>query len=148
MKSYLSFKIGKEYFALDIANVLEIIMVPQITPLPNSAEHIVGVVNNRGNVLLIIDPYVKFGFQNAQDRKEAKYIIVMELIQDERSEKIGVLIDHAENVLEIDESQILPPPGQGSEFKEDIISGIIKMNNHFIMILKPEPFVNNDNLKI
>ena len=134
MNSYLTFKIGKESFAANISNVLEIINVPEITKLPNSEEHILGVINNRGKVLVIVDPKNKFQIDTSL-QKTNRCIVILEIEEEANKHELGLLVDLAESVIELSDSDILPPPNVGAKFKEDIISGVINKNDEFIMIL-------------
>ena len=45
---YLSFKLGEEVFAVDVAKVREILDVTAITKVPQTPEYIRGVINLRG----------------------------------------------------------------------------------------------------
>ena len=134
MNSYLTFKIGKESFAANITNVLEIINVPEITKLPNSEEHILGVINNRGKVLVVVDPKNKFQIDTML-QKTNTCIVILEIEEEGNKYELGLLVDLAESVIELNDSDILPPPNVGAKFKEDIIAGVIHKNEEFIMIL-------------
>lgn len=134
MNSYLTFKIGKESFAANISNVLEIINVPEITKLPNSEEHVLGVINNRGKVLVVVDPKYKFHITSSILKKNP-CIIILEIEDAGNMHDLGLLVDLAESVIELEEKEILPAPNVGAKFKEDIISGVIKKGDDFIMIL-------------
>jgi purine-binding chemotaxis protein CheW len=137
MKSYLTFKIGKEAFAADITNVIEIINVPEITELPNSPDYVLGVINHRGKVLVAVDPKKKFDISSTLIKRNP-CIVILETKTDETSHELGMLVDLAESVIEMDESEILPPPNIGAKLREDIISGVIKRNEEFIMVLNIE----------
>ena len=134
MDSYLTFKIGKEAFAANIKSVIEIINVPEITELPNSDAHVLGVINHRGKVLVVIDAKVKFNIQSNL-KKDNPCIIILETMIGDKNHEMGIMVDIADSVLELSENEILPPPNIGASIKEDMISGVINRNNEFIMIL-------------
>jgi chemotaxis signal transduction protein/HPt (histidine-containing phosphotransfer) domain-containing protein len=52
---YLLFTISKSYYAVAVANILEIGHVPTITPLPNVPSWLKGIINLRGEILSVID---------------------------------------------------------------------------------------------
>jgi len=143
MNSYLTFKIGKESFAVIISNVLEIINVPEITRLPNSEEHVLGVINNRGKVLVVVDPRKKFQIDTSIIKKNP-CIVILEIEDSGNTHELGLLVDLAESVIELNETDILPPPNVGAKFKEDIISGVIKKNDEFTMILHVKNIFNKE----
>lgn len=65
-KPYISFILGNDEMALPIDSIQEIGELPQITPLPNIAPWISGIVQIRGEILSVVDlialfklPYVR-----------------------------------------------------------------------------------------
>ena len=66
IKSYLSFKIGSEYYAANVSNVQNIIEYSDITKVPEMPKYMLGVINLRGQVLPVIDSRIKFGIENTE----------------------------------------------------------------------------------
>ena len=60
-RSFLSFKLDSEHFAIPVMKIMEILEVPKITKVPQAPVFLVGVINLRGAVLPVIDTRVKFG---------------------------------------------------------------------------------------
>jgi purine-binding chemotaxis protein CheW len=46
-KSFLSFKLGEEFFAINVIKIMEILEVPKITKVPQTPDFLKGVVNLR-----------------------------------------------------------------------------------------------------
>lgn len=135
LSSYLTFKLGPEFFAANIANVLHILEVPQITPLPNSPSHIKGAINLRGKVLTVLDPHSKFDIPE-MTVTENSCIIVLEL-EDESGSlmEVGIIVDSVDKVIEVTDAELLPPPDLGSKFKSEFIENIIKKEENFILVI-------------
>ena len=132
--SYLSFKLGNEYFAAHVNNVINILELTEITPVPKSPDFMKGVINLRGTVLPIIDTRLKFGMD------ETKYspntcILVLNVLIDKEMVSLGALVDNVQEVLKIDVKDIKPAPSIGNKYKPEFINGIIQWEDHFIMIL-------------
>ena len=53
VNSYLSFKLGNEYFAAHVNNVINILELTEITSVPRSPNYMKGVINLRGTVLQV-----------------------------------------------------------------------------------------------
>lgn len=134
LSSYLTFKLGKEKFAANIANVLHILGVPAITELPNAPAYIKGAINLRGKVLTVIDPHEKFKM-SPQPITKNSCIIVLEFEKDGERTELGALVDAVDKVIEVSQGQLLPPPNLGTEFKSDYIENVIKMDEEFILVL-------------
>jgi purine-binding chemotaxis protein CheW len=93
-----------------------------------------GVMNLRGMVLPVIDTRLKFGMQETA-YTDKTCIVVMDLEMDGGIVHVGALVDEVVAVVEIEENQVKPPPSIGDAYKSDFITGIAKIEDHFIMIL-------------
>jgi len=134
LSSYLTFKLGKESFAANIGNVLHILGVPEITELPNAPSYIKGAFNLRGKVLTVIDPHEKFKMPQPPITKNS-CIVVLEFEKDGERTELGALVDAVDQVIEVSEENLLPPPDLGTEFKSDYIENVIKKDGDFILAL-------------
>jgi purine-binding chemotaxis protein CheW len=134
MNSYLSFKLGDEFFAVHVSKVLNILELVPVTKVPKSHESIVGVINLRGSVLAVVDIRLRFKLAHTEYTKDTCILVLQVIIGDEIVE-VGAIVDSVHSVLEIDESQILPPLSVGVKFKSEFITGIIKADERFVMIL-------------
>lgn len=134
LKSYLTFKIGKEQFAANASFVHNIIELPKITEVPEMPNYMLGVINLRGSVLPVIDSRIKFGVENTEITTNT-CIIVMEVTIDNKQVFIGTLVDAVAEVIEIEEEEIKDPPNIGANIQNEFISGVFQSNDKFTMIL-------------
>jgi len=132
--SYLTFTLGNEYFTVNVANVLHILEVPEITKMPNSPKHVLGVMNLRGQVLPVIDPHPHFNIDN-KDITLDSCIVVLEIRNNEEQFQLGCLVDSVQEVMEFSEAQILPAPDLGAKYDSNYIEGVIQNGDKFILIL-------------
>jgi purine-binding chemotaxis protein CheW len=65
--TYLTFVIGKEFFAVNVQYVLEVLQHQQITPVPKTPDHILGIINFRGDILPVVDTRCKFNIATDGD---------------------------------------------------------------------------------
>jgi len=134
INSYLTFKLGEEEFAAHVSKVLSIMEMVKITKVPKSPEYMQGVINLRGQVLPVVDTRIKFGMSPTEFTKNT-CIVVMEVEVNDEYVQVGTLVDSVQEVLEITDDQIQPPPSIGSKYKSEFISGMAKLEDKFIMIL-------------
>jgi len=134
INSYLSFKLGNEYFATNIKSVLNVLELPNITAVPKSPAFMKGVINLRGMVLPIIDTRLKFGMEEVEYTKNT-CILVLELLIENETISIGAIVDSAEEVFEIAKEEIKLPPSIGNKIREGFVSGIVNVNKEFVMVL-------------
>lgn len=132
--SYLSFRIGHEVFAVDVKQVLEILQVPQITRVPRSPAFMRGVINMRGNVLPVVDSRIKFDLEKMADTVDTS-IVVLSLRLSQEEIKVGVLVDAVEQVFEMPEDELLPPPDIGGKYRTEFIKGIARAEEGLIIFL-------------
>ena len=132
--SYLTFRLGGEDYAAHVNKVLNILEMTRITKVPKAPDYMKGVINLRGMVLPVIDTRIKFGMPETE-YTDKTCIIVMDLEIDSELVHVGALVDEVVAVLEINESQLEPPPGIGNSFRLDFITAVAKVEDNFIMIL-------------
>jgi len=145
--SYLSFKVGGELFAAHVSKVLNILDVGKITKVPQAPSYMLGVINLRGAVLPVIDSRIKFGMP-VSESKEGNCIIVNEIQLDSETVKVGALVDAVVEVMEAEQKDITPPPSIGKRFKTDFISGVIRKNDEFIMILDMDKVYSTEEINV
>ncbi len=133
-RKYLTFQIDGKDYGTGIDKVKEIIEYSAMTRVPLTPPHIRGVSNLRGNVIPIIDMAVRL---NKPVHKVSKRtcIIIVELEDDGESLDIGFVVDEVDEVMDIKESQIESAPQFGADIRSDFISGMIQIDNHFIILL-------------
>lgn len=131
---YLAFKLGSEVYAVDVAKVREILDFPPITKVPRTPDFMRGVINLRGSVVPVVDMRLKFGM-TMTEKSVNTCIIVVEALLDNELTTIGAIADSVQEVVELDPSQIEPPPKIGSRLKVEFLKGMGKVGEHFLMIL-------------
>ena len=137
INSYLSFNLGDEEFAVNVSKVLNILEMLKITEVPKSPEYMKGVINLRGTVLPVVDTRIKFGMSPTEYTNNT-CIVVMEIEMDNDIVKVGALVDSVQAVMELEDSEIQPPPSIGSKYKSEFIYGMVKVDEKFIMLLDME----------
>ena len=144
---YLSFKLGDEIFAVDVAQVREILDVITITKVPQTPDFMQGVINLRGSVVPVMDMRLKFGMPPTE-RTVNTCIIVMEVIQDGETMVLGSLADSVQEVLDLEPDQIEPAPRIGTRLRSDFIKGMGKHDERFIIILDIDRIFNAGELEL
>lgn len=147
INSYLTFELGSEIFGANVSKVLNILEMTKITRVPKSPSYMKGVINLRGSVLPLIDTRIKF------DMGETVYtpntcILVLDIEINGETVHVGALVDSVQEVIEIDEANIQPPPSIGSKYKSEFIEGMAKINDNFIMLLNMDLIFSNTELSL
>jgi purine-binding chemotaxis protein CheW len=131
---YLTFKLSEEVFALDVAEVREILDFTSVTKVPRTPDYMRGVINLRGSVVPVMDLRLKFDM-TATEQTVNSCIIVVEMNLGSDLVVIGVLADAVQEVIDLEPEQIEPPPRIGTKLNTEFILGMGKHNSSFMMIL-------------
>lgn len=134
ISQYMTFKLGNELFAINVAQVREVLEVPTITKVPTSPDYMRGVVNVRGKAIPVVDMRLRFGLPVAPDTVSTR-IIVMELLLDGETTVLGGMADSVHEVIELDPSNINPPPSIAMRWRTEFIQGMGRRGDDFIIIL-------------
>jgi len=134
INTFLSFLIDNEYFAVNVGKVLEVLQKQKVTRVPNVTDDIVGVTNFRGEIIPVFETRTRFGLPN-RDTKDKYVIIVLEITINNTTSIIGAMADRVKDVINIEESEILAVPKMSNKIKEELISGIYKQKEDYIMLL-------------
>lgn len=138
----LTFTLEKDVFALSITDIREVIEVKELTRLPQTPEFMRGVINLRGQVVPVIDLKRKFEMGSTEFTIDTCIIIIEVEIGDEVT-TLGALADAVQDVIEVNASEVEPPPKIGASVDTAFIYGIVvgKQEDEFIVILnKPKLF--------
>jgi purine-binding chemotaxis protein CheW len=121
---YLTFSLGQESYGIPVLNVREIIRLCAITPVPRMPTHIKGVINLRGTVIAVLDLRAKFQL-SVGDYSDRACIIVVQLNGPDGSKNLmGAIVDAVEEVVQLSDETIEPPPDFGGAPDTQYIMGV------------------------
>jgi purine-binding chemotaxis protein CheW len=148
---YLTFKLADETYAINVANIKEVLTVPKLTKVPKMPTFMSGIINLRGNVVPVLDLCKKFGLGETTMTDDTA-IIVSEVVSendDGTNEEliIGVFSDEVQKVVTIENEEIEPPPKIGVSIDTTFISGMGHIANRFIIILDINKVLNGKDIE-
>lgn len=139
------FKLGSEEYGLSIDQIKEVVLTPRVAKMPQTAPHIKGVANIRGNIIAIMDLEQKFGLsQDEKGTAHANYTLVVE--SDEY--KVGILVREVPNTLSIQVSDIDTASNfiQYSSLDADSVIGVVKSCERMIILIDMIKMIQAENL--
>lgn len=142
---YVTFMSGNEYFGLKIEYVNEIIVLQEITAIPESEEYIKGLINLRGKIIPVIDVRLRFK-QEPFEYNDRTCIIVINV----QSTVVGLIVEKIAEVVEIPEENLLPSPsiGPNDKTKDRYVYAIGKVGDSVKLLLDPDKLLNDDDLSV
>ncbi len=144
-RQYLTFRLGNEIFAIDVAKVREVLDLTTITAIPRTPEFMSGVINLRGSVVPVVDLRLCFEMSKTESTRNT-CIVVVEVQLDGEATVIGALADSVEEVIDLEPDQIQPAPRIGTQIRTDFIRGMGKRDAQFVMILDIDRVFSADEL--
>jgi purine-binding chemotaxis protein CheW len=146
-RQYLTFKLGNEIFATEVAKVREVLDLTTITEIPKTPDFMAGVINLRGSVVPVVDLRLCFDMSKTVSTRNT-CIVVVEVLLENESTVIGALADSVEEVIDLEPDQIQPAPRIGTQIRTDFIKGMGKRDDQFIMILDIDRVFSTDGLGV
>lgn len=136
------FRLHDEEYGVDVNQVLSIERMEHITRVPKTAEFVKGVINLRGVVTPIIDLRNRFGIEATTYTDSTRIIIVT--VDDI---EVGLIVDSANDVIDISTSAIEPPPEVVGGVEATYLHGVAKLQNRLLILLNLNKVLSNEEVK-
>ncbi|NPA10792.1 MAG: purine-binding chemotaxis protein CheW [Epsilonproteobacteria bacterium] len=144
MQRYLLFKLNDDVYAINSNEIREIIDYTQITPIPKMNPAVLGVANIRGELYGVIDLKKRLNLPPSEVTKRTSFVLV-NAYGEKDDQKVALLVDSVEEVIEVDESDILAPVEFGTKIDIHFVENIIRYgdkNRDYAIALKMPVVVN------
>ncbi|MFH1076326.1 MAG: chemotaxis protein CheW [Pseudomonadota bacterium] len=159
-KQIATFGLGESVFGIDVLLIKEISRIAELTPIPEAQDGLVGLMNLRGQIVTVFDLSKILDYHSSNDKGGERVFIVKTQPEIEpfitanliantttSNDPAAFMIDTIEDVLEIDESEILPPPANQGGLDRELLSGVLKIENEIIPLLDLEVIINKTKTK-
>lgn len=140
---YLTFHLGKEVYGIEIYHVIEIVGIQKITEVPDMPDFVKGVINLRGQVIPVMDVRARFRMKELEYNDRTCVIVVR--VEDST---IGLVVDTVDEVADIPEANVSPPPKIGKGISSRYIKGMGKTGEEVKIILDANKLLFDDELAI
>lgn len=133
------FTVNEIEYGIHINDVLEVIRVQPVTPLPHGPTFIKGVINLRGKVIPVMDLRERFNVSSIEDTRKTRIMIV-----NLENKEVGIIVDSVIDVETISKAKIEPPLPVIGGLKMEYINGIAKFDNRLVIILNIEKILTSE----
>jgi purine-binding chemotaxis protein CheW len=130
----LSFRLGEEIYGVDILAVKEIRGWAPVTRIPQSSEHVLGVLNLRGAIVPIMDLRRLFAL-NSADFTPVTVVIVMSLATPNGQRECGIVVDAVSDVVDVPADSIRPTPALSGQANSDFVAGLAQVEDRMLILL-------------
>lgn len=126
---YICFNLGDQEYGVPLLSIKEVLGLPEVTAIPQTPSHFLGIMNLRGNVISVMDLRVKIGLK-PQDTPETSVMIF-----DLGNFLLGVVVDKINAVISIAETDISERPVLESNKSVDYIENIYRNKESLVLLI-------------
>jgi purine-binding chemotaxis protein CheW len=136
-REYLTFRLGREEYGIDILKVQEIRGYEPPTRIANAPHFIKGVVNLRGTIVPIVDMRLKFNCASAE-YDTFTVVIILNL----RQRIVGIVVDSVSDVMELAQENLRAAPEVDSVIDSDSVIGLGSLGDRMLILLDIEKLMS------
>ncbi len=132
-QQFCTFLLEGNLFGIPVAGVQEVIQFHQMTPVPLAPSVVAGMINLRGQIVLVVDlrRRLEFGERSAAT-------IPMNVVVRTAAGAVSLLVDEIGDVVEVSESMFEPPPETVRGPVRGMIFGVYKIEGKLLHVLDAE----------
>ncbi|MDU4493632.1 MAG: chemotaxis protein CheW, partial [Staphylococcus warneri] len=127
---YMVFIINNQKYALSSKYIIEIIEMLPITKVPFLPNYMKGIINLRSTIIPVMDARMRFDMEPIAYNERTCIIII-----ENDSNKIGLIVDAVNEVINISPTQSMNMNSNNDESKENFIKGVSEINDEVQLIL-------------
>lgn len=131
---YLTFMLAGEEYGVDILSVQEIKGWDSVTPMPNTPEYILGIINLRGTIVPIMDLRKRFKLE-AMEFGPTTVVIVVKVEVKDQLRTMGMVVDAVSEVYNVSNRELSPPPDFGCVVDMDFVKSLASIDKKMIILL-------------
>ena len=123
---YILLALEKTLFALPLSGALEIGRRPDITPLPNLPNWVLGISNIRGEIISFINLKSFFGISSTGSKVGRRFLIIHN-----QGMKVGIIVDRIMGIIALDQidSDLQNSPYREGEIANYILGAAVSEEN-------------------
>jgi len=140
-EQFLTFVLGGEEYGVTILQVQGIQGWDRVTPIPNTPDYILGVINLRGAIVPIVDLRRRFGMP-AAEFGPTTVVIVVKVVNERGERTLGLVVDAVSEVCSVGAEARQPAPDFGSGIKTDFVKGLATVENRMVILLDIDRLVS------
>jgi purine-binding chemotaxis protein CheW len=129
-KQFLAFKLDDRLYCCDLLSIREVRRIDDFTPVPQVNEHLIGVINLRGEIVPLLDLRARLGGASSLFLKGHVALVI-----GQQDRLCAALVDSVLDVIDVAEEKILPVPGLMNDESKALWSGIIEHKNQTFVAL-------------
>ena len=137
--TYIIFELSGSAYGLRSADVLYIELLEHVTPVPNTAAAVQGVVFSRGQVFPALDLRIRFGFPPAPPTPRSRLIFVRV-----HQRTVALIVDSAREFRTIPAGSVRPIEETLHGIHGNYVQGVASLGDRLVLLLEVVAVLNLD----
>lgn len=138
---FIIFQLKDEEYGVEVDQVRSIERMQHITRVPRTPDFVKGVINLRGVITPIIELRKRFGIKENETTDSTRIIIVAVA-----NMEVGLIVDAANDVADIANNSVEPPPEVVGGIEADYLRGVTKLDKRLLILLNLDKVINPKDL--
>ena len=138
----LTFNLAGEEYGVDILSVREIRGWSRVTRIPQTPDHLLGVLNLRGAIVPIMDLRLRFGLER-ENYGDSTVVIIVAVAE----RLFGIVVDAVSDVVDIDPTAIKPVPDMGAVVDTRYLKGLATHVERMVMLLDVDKLMRPEDVE-
>ncbi len=125
-QNYLSFRVGTEWYAIDVTAVIEVFRFMALSELPAASPETLGLMTVRDMVMPVLDLRLLFGLAEAPLSLDTPVIALHT-----EAGPLGLVVDDTDNVEPLTENQLMAYEGGDSPY----VTAVARLAGRLLLLL-------------
>ncbi len=126
IQHYLRVRVGREWYGINVGDVVEVLHMMALTELPDSPPNVLGMLRLRDSIAPVIDLRLQFGMGTCAYDLNTPIIAVRT-----SSSLLGLVVDDVDDLEQIDAAQITSEENRASRY----VTGMARLPDMLLLIL-------------
>lgn len=131
IRQFVTFRIDGHLLGIDIAHVREINRFLDITDVPRTLPHVLGLINLRGQTVTVFDLGLRLGLAARRITDESHNVIF-------KTANVGLLVDRIGDVVTVNEAALDLPPANLNGIGGEFVAAVVQVETELLVVLSPE----------
>jgi purine-binding chemotaxis protein CheW len=136
MRQAATFRVGDEWFGIDVLKVQEVLAALRRTAIPQAPRYVLGLINVRGSIVTAISVKNRLAFPDEAYGDDHLHIVL-----DSAHGLVSLVVDEIGDVLEVDPGAVAERPPTLSGPLRDLVVGVLRRDGSLVTLLDADRLI-------
>lgn len=132
--TFVTFDLGEQILAVDVANVREILDRQEVAPLPLATAELLGMIDLRAQGIPVVDLSLPLGLTRRHHDSADERLIVLDFAEAE-TPVVAIVADRVRSVVEIAAEAIDPVPAVPGPWRAGAMTGVTRIDGALVYLI-------------